>query len=174
MNQIFHSQAESSALDDERATQVRQVSSGVLLDSQIPEGNNISPQLQPPEADSTPGNLNISPVHLGFEIRGQGDQLMEVLQMFRQSTSSPLAASILTTPLLKLLLRGAKDEVVLGQHDKKRKSPRLSAKSDKGKSVLKLAQDLVAKKCGLPQSDDPQEDMTLQQYLNMFKEPSSN
>jgi hypothetical protein len=32
----------------------------------------------------------------------------------------------------------------------------------------------MAKKCGLPHSDDPQEDMTLQQYLNMFKEPLSD
>jgi hypothetical protein len=40
----------------------------------------------------------LSPVHLGSKIIGHEDQLMEVLQMFRQSTSSPLVALILSTP----------------------------------------------------------------------------
>jgi hypothetical protein len=69
---------------------------------------------------------------------------------------------------------GGKEEAIKGQQDKQRRSPRLSAKSEKGKLVLKLAQYLVAKKCGLLQTEDPQEDMTLQQYLNMFKEPLSD
>jgi hypothetical protein len=69
---------------------------------------------------------------------------------------------------------GGKEEAIKGQQDKQRRSPRLSAKSEKGKLVLKLIQYLVAKKCGLLQTEDPQEDMTLQQYLNMFKEPLSD
>jgi hypothetical protein len=34
-----------------------------------------------------------------------------------------------------------------------------------------LAQDLIAKKCGILQNEDSLEDQTLQQYLDMYKKP---
>jgi hypothetical protein len=87
---------------------------------------------------------------------------MEVHQLFNQSTTSPLAASFLQMHPHKEIPQSNKEEVIITSQDKQSKSPRLSAKSDKGKSVLRLAQDLVAKKCGLAHSEDFQEDMTLQ------------
>jgi hypothetical protein len=58
-----------------------------------------------------------------------------------------------------------------GQHDSRRKSPRVSAKNSKGKSILRLAQDLVAKKCGVIQEDKVLDNMALQQYMDMYKAP---
>jgi sugar diacid utilization regulator len=48
------------------------------------------------------------------------------------------------------------------------------AQGSRGKSAQKLAQDLVAKKCGILQSDDSLEDTTLQDYLDMYKKPLSD
>jgi hypothetical protein len=55
-------------------------------------------------------------------------------------------------------------------------------KNSKGKSILKLAQDLVARKYGIVPEEKTLDNMTLQQYLDMYKElflrrpwvPSSN
>jgi hypothetical protein len=50
-------------------------------------------------------------------------------------------------------------------------SPRIKEKRGSGKSVLKLAQDLVAKKCGLIRDDEALDEMTLNQYMQMYKKP---
>jgi hypothetical protein len=52
-----------------------------------------------------------------------------------------------------------------------RKSPRLKEKNSGGKAIMKLAQDLVAKKCGILKKDEELDNMTLQQYLNVYKQP---
>jgi hypothetical protein len=52
-----------------------------------------------------------------------------------------------------------------------RKNPRTKEKSSKGKSIVKLAQDLIAKKWGVIPDDKALDNMTLQQYLNLYKEP---
>jgi hypothetical protein len=43
-----------------------------------------------------------------------------------------------------------------------------------GKLVLKLAQDPMAKKCGILQPEDSLEGTTLQEYLDMYKKPISD
>jgi hypothetical protein len=55
-----------------------------------------------------------------------------------------------------------------------RESPRLKEKGTKGKPVLKLAQDLVAKRRGVLQDNQNLEGMTLQKYLDMYKKPLSD
>jgi ABC-type transport system involved in cytochrome bd biosynthesis fused ATPase/permease subunit len=47
----------------------------------------------------------------------------------------------------------------------------LKKKSSGGKSKVKLAQELVDKKCGVIQEEDHLEAMTLQEYLDLYKEP---
>jgi hypothetical protein len=42
-----------------------------------------------------------------------------------------------------------------------RKSPRLQNKTDKGKPILKKAQELVARRCGILEEDKEMDSMTL-------------
>jgi hypothetical protein len=115
-----------------------------------------------------------SPLHMDSEIKAQGEQLFEILQMFKQATTSPLSTSVLETPSHKVISQEVRNNFLGGSPDKQRKIPRLSAKSSKGKYVLKLAQDLIAKKCGIVQDEDSLEETTLQQYLDMYKKPLPN
>jgi hypothetical protein len=52
-----------------------------------------------------------------------------------------------------------------------RKSPRLKEKNNGGKTIVKLAQDLIAKKCGIIKEDETLDNRTLQQYMDMYKKP---
>jgi hypothetical protein len=96
----------------------------------------------------------------------KGKELHEVLRMFKQATTSPLSSFLLETPKHKAKSKSQTS-------DRPRKSHRLSGKGGKGKSVLKLAQDLVAKKCGIIQGEEALDEMTLQDYLNLYKVPLS-
>jgi hypothetical protein len=103
----------------------------------------------------------------------KGKELLEVLRLFKQATTSPLSSFLLDTPKHKANSKSQTSEGD-GGPDKQRKSPRLSGKGGTGKSVLRLAQDLVAKKCGIFHDEEALDEMTLQDYLNMYKEPLSN
>jgi hypothetical protein len=73
--------------------------------------------------------------------------------MFKQATTSPLSSFLLETPKHKANNKfQASDK--RGGSDKPRKSHRLNGNDSKGKSMLKLAQDLVVKKCGIIQDDE--------------------
>jgi hypothetical protein len=52
-----------------------------------------------------------------------------------------------------------------------RKSPRLKEKNKAGKTITKVAQELVAKKCGIISDKEPLDGMTLQQYMDLYKQP---
>jgi ribulose 1,5-bisphosphate carboxylase large subunit-like protein len=52
-----------------------------------------------------------------------------------------------------------------------RKSPRIEEKNNNGKTIIKLAQDLVAKKCDIIKDDEVLDNTTLQQYLDMYNQP---
>jgi hypothetical protein len=54
-----------------------------------------------------------------------------------------------------------------------RQSPRPKDKSAKGKPILKMAQELMAKKCGLLKVMEELDNMTPQNYLDMYKQPLS-
>jgi hypothetical protein len=47
----------------------------------------------------------------------------------------------------------------------------LQAKNSSKKSMVKLAQDLLAKKCGIIDEEENLDAMTLQQYLDVYKKP---
>jgi hypothetical protein len=71
-----------------------------------------------------------------------------MLSMFKQSTSTPLSGFVLQTPQHKadppsnyLPLDGEKEKGPW-------RSPRLMKKNSSEKGIFKLAQDLIAKKCG--------------------------
>jgi hypothetical protein len=101
--------------------------------------------------------------------RAQGEQLIEVLQLFKQATTSPLSGSILKTHAHKVIPQEVRSIKEIANSNPHRKSPRLSAKGSKGKIVLKLAQDLIVKKCGIVPNEESLDDTTLQQYLVMYK-----
>jgi hypothetical protein len=50
---------------------------------------------------------------------------------------------------------------------------RLKKKNTNGKTIIHLAQNLVAKKCGLIQEDEALDKMTLQSYLDLYMQPLS-
>jgi predicted solute-binding protein len=50
-----------------------------------------------------------------------------------------------------------------------RKSPRRKKKPNQGKPILKMAQELVAKKCGLLKDEQQLDAMTIQQYLDVYR-----
>jgi purine nucleoside permease len=52
-----------------------------------------------------------------------------------------------------------------------RKSPRIEEKNSNGKTIIKLAHDLVAKKCDITKEDEVLDNTTLQQYRNMYNQP---
>jgi hypothetical protein len=56
---------------------------------------------------------------------------------------------------------------------KQRKSPRLREKGARDKHVIKLAQELLAKKCGVIDEEKELDCMTLQNYIDMYKRPLS-
>jgi hypothetical protein len=54
-----------------------------------------------------------------------------------------------------------------------RKSPMLKGNNREGKTITMLAQDLIAKKCGVISEEGTLEYLTLQQYLDLYKKPLS-
>jgi hypothetical protein len=123
-------------------------------------------------ANVSPTASSLSPLHIGSAIKEQGRDLHELLQMFRQANSEPLSSFILQIPKHKK----AADEPQLKQppnnlkQKKQRKSPRLQEQRPKGKSVLKKAQELIARKCGIVEEDEDFDSMALQQYVEMYKQ----
>jgi hypothetical protein len=106
---------------------------------------------------------------LDSETLEKGTKLQEVLHLFRQATTTPLATSILEMPKHK----DGKDtnQKTIATKDTPRKSPRLQAKNSSKKSMVKLAQYLLAKKCGIIDEEENLDAMTLQQYLDVYKKP---
>jgi hypothetical protein len=114
---------------------------------------------------------NISPTQMDPEIQEIGKKLQKVLKLFRQSTSSPTSSFLLQTPKYKAKEVSDKTTPAQVSEGDQRQSPRLKAKKTKDKSILRLAQDLVAKKCGILQEDESLDNMTLNQYLEMYRKP---
>jgi hypothetical protein len=113
---------------------------------------------------------NISPTQMDPKIQEIGKKLQKVLKLFRQSTSSP-TSFLLQTPKYKAKEVSDKTTPAQVSEGDQRQSPRLKAKKTKDKSILRLAQDLVAKKCGILQEDESLDNMTLNQYLEMYRKP---
>ncbi|GJN32815.1 hypothetical protein PR202_gb21346 [Eleusine coracana subsp. coracana] len=149
-------------------------------------GESITPTIVEPDT-----NWVVSPQRMQMDIQSDGEQLLEVLWLFKQSTSQPIFSAILPTQAHKLKEVAAEDglqnvqgaelssileQSMKQQQDKKqpgkqRKSPRLKTKLSDGKPVLKMAQEIVAKKCGVIKDNQKLEGKTLQQYINLYRRP---
>jgi hypothetical protein len=108
----------------------------------------------------------------------KGKELQEMLRLFKETTTSPLSTVILQTPCISIQLKPivhlSKPHPLPNHQPSKgsqRQSPRLQSKLSKEKSVTRLAQALVVKKCGVLKNDQSLDDMTLHQYLQLYKQP---
>lgn len=54
-----------------------------------------------------------------------------------------------------------------------RRNPRLKNKTRKPKPPIKLAQEVLAKKWGILTQDEDMDELTLQQYLDLYRKPLS-
>jgi hypothetical protein len=141
------------------------------------------------DAPSQPGgeDSSFSLHQIDEVVKAQGKDLMELLPLFRNSTAEPPSSFLLQTPkhkggvnselLHSLASRSEQLQSNISQQVNnpgslvKRQSPRLKAKSEKIKPVIKLAQELVAKKWGILEEEKEMDNMTLQQYIDMYKQP---
>jgi hypothetical protein len=80
----------------------------------------------------------------------------------------PLFRYVLQTPKHKKMRQTIADVV---KEPATRRSPRLKEKKSNDKSISSLAQSLLAKKLGIVKQDDNMEEMTLQHYLDLYKQP---
>jgi hypothetical protein len=83
-------------------------------------------------------------------------------QLFKQDTTKPLSSFMLPTPKHKKTDLRDKSMKKAVRPEKLQQSPRLKDKGTKGKPIIKMAQELVAKKCGFMKEDEGMDTMTLQ------------
>jgi hypothetical protein len=114
---------------------------------------------------------SFSPQQIDEQTQGQGKELLELLQEFKQATTGPISSFILQTPTNKGKKVSEVSPVETDTQLPYRRSSRLKKKASKDKLLIKMAQELIAKKCGLLNEEKEMEDMTLQQYLDMYRQP---
>jgi hypothetical protein len=129
-----------------------------------------------PLVDSNPPISNGSPLRIDKAIQKQGEDLHELLQMFKRANSEPLSSFILQTPKNKVQTssaaqNGPESQTKESNQKIQRKSPRLTEKSLKAKTILEKAQDLTIKKCGVVGQVKELDNMILQQYVDLYKHP---
>jgi hypothetical protein len=144
------------------------------MSSQAERGAEIQrdPESQNPHNSShTPAppseNQNLSPTMMDQATYEQGKDIKELLRQFRLTVTTPLSGFILQTPQRNILDQNAEQNKEEGLW----RSPRLKKKNSGGKTIVKLAQDLVVKKCGILQEEESLDVMTLQQYQNIYNQP---
>jgi hypothetical protein len=108
--------------------------------------------------------------------------------MFKAAKTAPLSSCILQTPKHKTSIHKDKQvnqdvQPCVGKasvqpsiekasvQPNQRKSLRLQGKGIKNKSIIQMAQDLVARKCGIIHDEEDLDNIILQQYLDMYKHP---
>jgi hypothetical protein len=142
------------------------------------------------DAVSSPAENNNppSPQCIDAVIQDQGKNMLQLLQMFKAANTTPLSSSILQTPEHKTSIHKDKQvnqdvQPCVGKasvqpsiekasvQPNQRKSPRLQGKGTKNKSIIQMAQDLVARKCGIIHDEEDLDNIILQQYLDMYKHP---
>jgi hypothetical protein len=127
-------------------------------------------------------HISISPQQIDSSIQEQGNELHELLQLFRQTNSEPLASFSKhrsTRPRSLQLMAVPKLQQLGTRLPRQRsirvwKSPRLQQKASQGKSLMKKAQEVIAKKCGVLDEEQDMDNLTLQKYLNLYKQPMSD
>jgi hypothetical protein len=161
-----------------------------LLQDATPAPQELStsnPQCQgmnstPPNASKDPKSSVVLPyppeslslMEMDPSTQDKGKELQEMMRLFKETTTQPLSAFVLHTPVHKTGGPQKDTASKAMSQQKPRESPRLKAKLNKDKSITKLAQDLVAKKCGVIQEEQSLDSMTLNQYLQLYKQPLSD
>jgi hypothetical protein len=117
------------------------------------EGDDVLVSSQPAEEASIDSPLIISPQQIDWAIQDQGAELHELLQMFKDASTEPLASFVLQTPKHKIVLPTDHVPKSSSLGTDTRCSPWLKGKMPKGKSIIKMAHEMVAKKCGIVQDE---------------------
>jgi hypothetical protein len=139
------------------------------MGDQIPIGPHPQPEAAP---DSTSLNRDFSsPMSMDHATQDQGQELHQMLSLFKQATSTPLSGFVLETPKHKSVAVAGQTPTDGLPDARPWRSPRLKKKNSSGKGIIKLAQDLIAKKCDILKEDEALDKMTLQHYLYMYKHP---
>jgi hypothetical protein len=133
------------------------------------EEANPNASLATVEGETSPPGRTLSPATTDPELQQQGSELQEVLRMFKQTTTSPLSSCILQTPKNEVVLLENTGVSEGGPSNQQRKSSRLNAKNSGGKPIVRLAHDLVVKKCGVIAEVESLDDATLKDYLDLLK-----
>jgi hypothetical protein len=97
------------------------------------------------------------------------------LMQFMQSMTQPLNTPLLDRPE-QIHQSNTYDVSQKTKHEVKmatRCSPRIQSKIKKHKPALKLAQEVLAKKWGIVDVDKELEELTLKQYLDIYRKPLS-
>jgi hypothetical protein len=89
--------------------------------------------------DISPQNINTSPTVMDRSIQAEGQELQEVLRMFKQATTDPISTYLLQTPRNKVQIDDEQKRMEKQVETRPRKSPRLKDKKSSGKSMVKLA-----------------------------------
>jgi hypothetical protein len=115
---------------------------------------------EPEATDAIQHPISASPQHIDSVLKEQGRELHELLLLFKKANADHISSFNLQTP---------EDDKSLQKTQ--RKSSRLSdtKENSKRKTILNKAQKLVAKKWGVVEEDQDLNDLTLQQYLDMYK-----
>lgn len=114
-----------------------------------------------------------SPQDMDPAVQAHGRELEEMLRLFRQKNTTTLSEFGFPTPANKMVNKKDKNEKKTTKTQMPKctlgKSSSLKSKCDKGKTIVQMAQELVAKKCGIIREEQEFDTMTLQQYFDMYK-----
>jgi hypothetical protein len=89
----------------------------------------------------------------------------------RNANTEPLSSFGLPTPHHKRKITVEPDGEEANQQNKVKKSAKMKEKNSKNMSINKLAQEVLAQNCGIIREDEDLDDMTLQQYIDMYEHP---
>jgi hypothetical protein len=123
----------------------------------------------PPKSEATPVERDRgSPIRMDKPIQKQGQNLQEVLRLFREAHTTPLSNFIMQTPQHKLPI--ISDQTQPSDQDEKdqMQSSRFKGNNKSGKTIVKMAQDLIAKKWGIAKPEENLVNLTLQHYLDVY------
>jgi hypothetical protein len=103
-----------------------------------------------------------------LSIQQQGKDIHELLQLFKKANSELWASFLLQTLVHKAVEAKGKASSSNSKTNTQRKSHRLMGGATKNKSIIKKAQDLVARKCEIIEEEEL-DSMTLQNDLDLYK-----
>jgi hypothetical protein len=104
---------------------------------------------------------NLGPQHIYEAILKQEKNMPKLLQIFRNANTEPLTSFGLPTPQHKNKTTFDPDEIVPIQKSKAKKGEKKKGKNSKNMPINKIAQEVLAKNCGIIGENKSLDDMTL-------------